>query len=142
VTIDAETYAAIQQLQRGYADIATRMAWAEAGSVLAPEIHITFQTSSGAVYEIEGLEAYAEFGANMTGFAFYEYLPMNFAVSPGDHGTLVGRTYSLELAENEAGDWLEFYGQYDDTYAKVDGEWRFTRRTYRTVKQRVTKPTT
>jgi len=138
--IDAETYTAIQQLQRSYADIATRMAWDEAGSVLAPDIHITFNTSSGAVYEIDGLAAYAEFGANMTGFVFYEYLPVSFVVSPDPDGTLVGRTYSLEVAENDAGDWLEFYGQYDDTYAKVDGEWRFTRRIYRTVKQRATKP--
>jgi SnoaL-like domain len=137
--IDAGTYTAIQQLQRSYADIATRMAWDEAASVLAPQIHITFNTSSGAVHEIEGLDAYAEFGAQMTGFAFYEYLPMSFVVSPGADGTLVGRTYSLEVAENDAGEWLEFYGQYDDTYAKVDGEWRFTRRIYRTVKQRVTK---
>jgi len=138
--IDAETYAAIQQLQRGYADIATRMAWDEAISVLAPQIHITFHTSSGAVYEIEGLDAYAKFGAQMTGFVFYEYLPMSFVVSPASDGTLVGRTYSLEVAENDAGEWLEFYGQYDDTYGKVDGDWRFTRRVYRTVKQRVTKP--
>jgi SnoaL-like domain len=137
--IDAGTYTAIQQLQRSYADIATRMAWDEAASVLAPQIHITFNTSSGAVHEIEGLDAYAEFGAQMTGFAFYEYLPMSFVVSPGADGTLVGRTYSLEVAENDAGEWLEFYGQYDDTYAKIDNEWRFTRRIYRTVKQRVTK---
>src|SRR5438045_1134178 len=53
--IDDETYAAIQQLQCGYADIATRMAWDEATSILAPEVHITFNTASGAVYEIEGL---------------------------------------------------------------------------------------
>jgi hypothetical protein len=138
--IDAETHAAIQQLQHAYADIATRMAWGEATSILAPEIHITFNTASGAVHEIEGLAAYTEFAAKMTGFVFYEYLPMNFAVSPGADGTLVGRTYSLEVAENEAGEWLEFYGQYEDTYAQVDGEWRFARRIYRTVKQRVTKP--
>jgi hypothetical protein len=136
--IDDETYAAVQQLQCGYADVATRMAFDEAATILAPDIHITFNTASGSVYEIEGLDAYATFGAEMTGFVFYEYFPMNFTVAPGPNGTLVGRTYSLEVAENEAGDWLEFYGQYQDTYAQVDGEWRFARRVYRTVKQRVT----
>jgi hypothetical protein len=138
--IGPETYAAVQRLQRGYADIATRLAWDEAASVLAPKIHITFNTSSGAVFEIEGLAAFAEFAAKMTGFVFYEYLPMNFVVSLGPDATLVGRTYSLEIAENDAGEWLETYGEYEDTYAQVDGEWRFTRRIYRTAKQRVTKP--
>jgi SnoaL-like domain len=138
--IDAETYAAVQQLQRGYADIATRMAWDESASVLAPGIHITFNTASGTVFEVEGLDAYVEFAAKMTGFAFYEYFPMNFAVAPGPDGTLVGRTYSFEVAENAAGEWQEFYGQYEDTYAQVDGEWRFARRVYRTVKQRVAGP--
>jgi len=136
--IDAETYAAIQQLQRAYGDVASRAAWDEVGSLLTDDAHLEFVTSSGAVFEVDGPEAFAEFAAKMAGFSFFEYIPLSFVVSRGADGLLVGRTYSLEVAENEAGDWTESYGLYEDTYGQVRGEWRFTRRLHRTIKQRIT----
>jgi hypothetical protein len=138
--IDAATYAAIERLQRAYADVATRGAWAEVSSLLTDDAHITFTTSAGAVFEITGAQAFAEFGAEMTGFVFFEYIPLSFVVSSTTDGGLVGRTYSLEVAENEAGEWIESYSIYEDTYGQTDGEWRFARRKHKTVKQRVTGP--
>jgi len=139
--IDAATYAAIAQLQRAYADVSTRGAWDEVGSILTDDAHLTFMTSSGAVFEIEGAASFREFGAKMTGFVFFEYIPLNFVVSRSGDGTLVGRTYSLEVAENEAGDWIESYSVYEDTYAQAHGEWRFARRSHKTIKQRISNLT-
>ena len=138
--IDAETYAAIQQLQCAYGDVASRAAWNEVGALLTDDAHIEFVTSSGEVFEVDGPEAFAEFAAKMTGFTFFEYIPLSFVVSRDADGTLVGRTYSLEVAENEAGEWVESFGLYEDIYAELDGQWRFSRRLHRTIKQRITKP--
>ena len=55
----------------------------------------------------------------MTGFTFFEYIPLSFVVSRDADGTLVGRTYSLEVAENEAGEWVESFGLYEDIYAHL-----------------------
>lgn len=138
--IDVETYVAIEQLQRAYGDISSRGAWEEVGSLLTDDAYVRFVTSSGAVFEVEGADAFAEFAAKMTEFSFFEYVPLSFVVTRHADGTLTGRTYSLEVAENEAGDWIESYGLYEDTYGEVDGQWRFARRLHRTIKQRITKP--
>ena len=136
--VDAETYAAIQQLQQAYADVVTRGAWDEVATLLTPDAHIRFVTSSGEVFEVDGAEAFGKFGANMTGFDFFQYIPLTFVVSSTPEGTLEGRTSSLEVAENEAGEWIESYSIYEDVYAQTDGRWRFARRSHRTVKRRVT----
>lgn len=135
--VDAETYAAIAQLQQAYADVATRGAWDEVATLLTPDAHIRFVTSSGEVFEVDGAEAFGKFGANMTGFDFFQYIPLSFVVSSTPEGTLEGRTCSLEVAENEAGQWIESYSIYEDIYAQTDGRWRFARRSHRTVKRRV-----
>lgn len=136
--IDAETYAALQQLQRAYADISTRRAWDEVSSVLTDDAHLTFETSTGAVFEVNGARAFTEFAAKMTGFTFFEYIPLSFVVDRSTDGQVVGRAYSLELAENDAGEWSETYGIYEDTYAESDGRWRFSRRKQKTLRHRVT----
>lgn len=137
--IDAETYAAVEQLQRAYADVATRGAWDEVRPLLTDDAHITFTTSGGAVFETHGAQAFADFGAKMTGFEFFLYIPLNFVVSRADDGHLAGRTYSLEVIGTQAGEWIESYSVYEDTYAQTDGQWRFARRIHRTVRQRTTK---
>jgi hypothetical protein len=137
--IDAETYAAVEQLQRAYADVATRGAWDEVRNLLTEDAHITFTTSTGSVFETRGAQAFAEFGAKMTGFEFFEYIPLNFVVSRDGDGRLVGRTYSLEVIGTETGEWIESYSAYEDTYDRIDGQWRFSRRIHKTVKQRTTK---
>lgn len=138
--VDADTYAAIEQLQRAYADVATRAAWDEVTSLLTEDAHVRFVTSAGSTFDVDGAQAFAEFGAKMIAFAFFEYIPLNFVVFAGDDGALHGRSYSLEVAETEKGDWVESYSVYEDTYALVDGGWRFSQRSHRTVKQRTKGP--
>jgi len=135
---DAIAYLAIQRLQRAYADISTRNAWDEAASLATPDAKFTFDTRSGTVFEINGPEEFAAFGAQMNErFSFYEYIPLNFVVTIRNDGTARGRSYSLEFAEDsETGNWNEFFGVYDDEYTVVDGTWRFARRHYRTYGRR------
>jgi SnoaL-like domain len=135
---DALAYLAVEHLQRAYADIATRRAFVEAASILTPDATISFDTHSGEVFEIEGPIQFGEFGTKMTaGFSFYEFIPLNFVVTVAPDGTARGRSYSLEVAENEQNrDWIEFYGIYDDEYRTFQGEWRFSRRRYRTYARR------
>ena len=136
--MNSDAYLTIMGLQRSYADIATRAAWDEVAAIATPDAHFSFHTSSGRKFEIEGAVAFGEFGGKMTErFRFYEYIPLNFVVTIGTDGTAHGRSYSLEVAEDaETGDWIDFYGMYQDEYALFEGTWRFARRRYRTVGQR------
>ena len=134
----AEAYLSVQRLQSAYADISTRHAFEEMTSILTPDACVSFDTRSGKLFEIEGAAEFAAFGAKMTaGFAFYEYIPLNFVVTIDPGGTAHGRTYSLEVAEDaQSREWIEFYGVYDDEYVIFEGTWRFSRRQYRTYGRR------
>lgn len=131
---ETRAYVEIQRLQRGYADIATRHAWAEIGSVAAPDAYFSFDTRGDQLFEFRGADAFAAFAGRMTAdFSFYEYIPLNFVVALDGEASGRGRSYSLEVAEQAAdGEWTEFYGLYDDEYTTVDGAWRFSARRYRT----------
>lgn len=136
---DTDAYIAIMQLQRAYADISTRHAWEEMTAVACPDATFSFDLHEGKYFEIEGASAFAEFGAKMTGgFSFYEYIPLNFVVRiDAEGGTARGRSYNLELAEDAStGQWINFYGVYDDEYAVFERSWRFASRRYRTYGRR------
>ena len=71
------------------------------------------------------------------GFTFYEYIPLNFVV------TFASDSRARQVVPRwrwrryrDTGDWLDFYGVYEDEYAVFDGAWRFTRRRYRTFGRR------
>jgi hypothetical protein len=131
-------YLAIERLLRSYADISTRHAWGEVTSLATPDARFSFDTRTGPTFEVEGPAAFAEFGARMTdSFTFYEYIPLNFVVDLTSDEAAQGRAYSLEVAEErQSGDWINFYGVYDDQYVIFDGSWRFSRRHYRTYGRR------
>jgi hypothetical protein len=131
---DAGAYLAIQRLQRAYADIATRGAWDEFASIATPDARFTFDIGTEQVIEIDGPDELAAFGVRANErFSFYLYVPVNFVATVGGDGTARGRSYSHEVAEErESGDWVEFYGTYEDEYAVHEGTWRFARRHYRT----------
>lgn len=135
---DTDAYLAIERLQRSYADIATRHAWGEITAIAVPDALFTFDTHADNMFEVKGVAAFAEFGTKMTDrFSFYVYTPLNFVVSINSDGTAYGRSYALEAATDaDTGDWLNFYGIYQDHYAIFEGTWRFARRHYRTYGRR------
>ena len=137
MTDDPLAYIAIAQLQRRYADISTRRAWSEVGTIATPACRFSFDTRHG-LFEIEGAAAFAESGAQLADrFTFSDFIPVNFVVTFGSDGTAHGRSYCLEVAEErETGEWIEHYGLYEDEYALFEGTWRFSRRHYRTLARR------
>jgi hypothetical protein len=127
---------AIDRLQRAYADVSTRRAWDEFATLATPDARFSFDTRTGDVIELDGLAAFAEFGAAMTAqFSFYEYVPLNFVVDVDPvAGTARGRAYQLEIGQDrETSAFTNFYGMYHDDYARVDGQWWFTRRQYQSL---------
>jgi hypothetical protein len=132
---DDLAYLAIVRLQRAYADLVTRRAWSEIAAISLPDARFSFDTRSGAVIEVVGAQAFAEFGEKMTGrFGFYEYIPLNSVAEIAADGSARGRLYSLEISEDRGtGEWARFYGIVHDDYALFEGAWRFARRQYQTL---------
>jgi hypothetical protein len=135
---DDLVYLAITRLQHAYADVATRRAWEEMRALALPDATFDFELPTGQALHLVGPEALGEFGRQATdSFSFYTYVPLNTVVSVTDEGHATGRFRSLELAvDGGSGDWLEFYGLYDDAYVRHEGRWRFQRRSFTTVATR------
>ena len=88
---EASAYVEIQQLQRHYADLATRGAFHEVTKLATPGALFTFDTHSGEVFEIRGAAEFAAFSQRMAGgFRFFEYIPLNFTVTFESGASLAG----------------------------------------------------
>jgi hypothetical protein len=129
---------AITRLQGRYADIASRQAWSELQSIVLPDATFAFDLGAGDVLTFVGPDELAAFGARACErFEFYQYIPLNTVVSLTSKTRATGRSYSLEIGVEKAGeDWTEFYGLYHDDYAVDHGEWRFAGRHFQTVARR------
>ena len=135
------THHDITQLHAAYADIASRRAWGEMSGIVRPEATFTFtlETGAGDSVELTGPDELAEFGQAATAaFDFYSYQPLNFVLTGETDAGASGRFYAREVATLlTTGQWLEFYGLYDDDYVRVDERWWFARRHFRVLAQRV-----
>jgi hypothetical protein len=116
------------------------MAWDELGSIVASDARFSFELPDGHDVDLVGPAALGEFGRRATAsFSFYGYQPLNTVVHTSDAEAAAGRSYSLEVAVDRiSGDWLEFYGRYDDEYVLDDHRWCFARRSFRTLARRAT----
>lgn len=134
---DDAAYLAIVRLQRAYADISTRRAWGEMGSVATPDTRFIYHTQSG-VMEAKGVEQFAAMGEQTAGrYAFTMILPLNSVVTECSAGRAKGRCYFVELTEPVgSSDWLEVYGVYEDEYVEGDAGWRISRREYKPLARR------
>ena len=130
----------ITQLHAAYADIASRREWSEMATIVRPDARFTFELPAGAggPVELVGPDALAEFGhAATAAFDFYSYQPLNAVVVEDGGDVATGRFYALEVATlSSTGQWLEFYGGYDDEYVLLDGRWWFARRQFRVLATR------
>jgi hypothetical protein len=134
---DLAGYVAVTRLQRTYGDVCTRRAWAELPALCTPDSVFTFRFGGGAPAELSGAAGLQQFGAGaVERFSFYQYIVLNTVVSiAGNRAD--ARLGVLEIGvDRESGEWLEFYGHYDDVCTQVDGTWRFARRDYRLTARR------
>lgn len=136
--MDAPAHLAITRIQGRYADIATRRAWAELADLTLSDARFSFELPTGHVLELVGPGALADFGARATArFSFYEYVPLNTVATVVNETTAAGRSYSLEIGvDATSGAWTEFYGRYDDEYARTGRGWQFARRAFRILTTR------
>ena len=134
---DALAYLAITRLQNTYADVVTRRAWAEMEALFLPDAPITFDLVTRPVIEFVGPAALSAFGSRaIESYEFFEFVSINTVVSVGADGTARGRLYTIEPGQLETGEWNTAFGVYHDSYALVDGRWRFSQRHYRTLARR------
>ncbi len=108
------------------------------GDIVLPDARLSFDFGEGHVLELTGPDEVGSFGAKATAsFAFYSYQPLNSVLTHVEASAASGRFYALEVAvERDTGNWLEFYGAYDDEYERRGDSWMFSRRAFRTLAQR------
>ena len=134
-----EVFLSITQLLAVYADVASRRAWEEMAAIVTRDASFSFDVGGGSPIELVGPDELREFGAAATaGFRFYSYRTLNAVLTSQDTPTATGRVHSLEVGvDAEHGDWLEFYGEYDDEYVFDRGRWLFRRRRFDLLQRRV-----
>jgi hypothetical protein len=134
-TID---YVALRRLQDAYADIVTRRAWSELHDIFVPDIDVIVDTRRADPIVMTGPDAVSGFiSGAIARFDFFEFVILNARVwlrHDGDNDLAVGRMYISELRrELGTGSWTASYGVYHDRYARIDGQWWFTRRRYHSL---------
>ncbi|MCU1461833.1 MAG: hypothetical protein JWO37_1908 [Acidimicrobiales bacterium] len=136
---DTESYLAITRLQASYADVVTRRAWAELEPLFAPAAPIRVDTVSRPVIELVGASALGEFIEQaIAQFEFFEFVILNTVIQVADETSARGRLYMVELRqEASTGVWSNAFGLYDDSYAYVDGRWRFAERRYQSLARKI-----
>src|SRR3954454_16868118 len=135
---DALAYLAITRLQARYADVVNRRAWAELEPLFVADAPIRIDTVTKPVVERDGAAALGAFISRaVERFAFFEFVILNTVVTVGTNGTARGRLYMVEVRQERAtGEWSNAFGLYDDDYVERDGQWLFSRRSYRSLARR------
>jgi hypothetical protein len=134
----AVDHVGVTRLLAAYADAVTRRDGAAFDELFLPDCTVTLDLVTRPSVEVTGPSALAEF---VTGaverFEFFEFVVLNHHVDlwpRGDTSAATGRVFMCELRQLHGETRrTDAFGRYDDTYAKVDGRWRFARRAYRSM---------
>lgn len=135
---DTIDYVAIARLQAAYADSVTRRAWAELHEQFLPDAPVRVDTVTNPVIELTGPGAVGDFIRDaVERFELFEFTILNTHVelrAGGDPDAARARLYICELRQDTAsGRRTNAYGVYRDDYLRIDGRWRFARRSYQSV---------
>ena len=130
--------AAIDALQRAYADGVTRRDWPQVRSLFLPDAKVHLDLVDRAGRELVGPDALTSFVATaIERFSFFEFVILNATIDlwpGGDPTKATARIFMCELrAEGDPPVRNEAFGRYQDEYRKVDGTWRIARRRYRSM---------
>lgn len=132
--LDQETidHVAIDRLQRRYADIVNRRAWAELEGIFVPDITVTLDLRDRLI-ELVGPRAVGEFiGASIAHMDLFEFVILNSVIDI-DGDTASSRMFMWELRHDPEAGRTNAYGLYRDRYARLDGRWWFAARLYCSV---------
>ncbi len=132
---------AIDALQRAYADVVDRRAWADLHHLFLPDATVELDLVTRPGRTLVGPDDFAAFvGPAMARFTFFEFVILNSHVElwpDGDRSAATARLFMCELRAAEGDDGTtartDAFGLYRDRYAKVDGRWRIAARRYRSL---------
>jgi hypothetical protein len=135
VTSDSDDVVALWRLQASYADIVTRRAWNELHHVFRTETTVQIDTVTAPVRSLVGPDALGEFvGAAIARFDHFAFVILNTVVEVAAPDEARGRIFMCEVRHDaESDEWSVAHGLYQDTYARIDGRWWFTARSYRSL---------
>lgn len=130
--------AAIDDLQRAYADGVTRRDWAQVQSLFLPGATVVLDLVDRPGRELVGPEAVTGFVAPaIERFTFFEFVILNARTRlwpDGDRSVATSTIFMCELrAEGEPPVRSEAFGRYQDTYRRVEDGWRIAARRYRSI---------
>jgi hypothetical protein len=133
VTDDAD-YLAIRRLQDAYADVVSRRAWGELQRLFLPDVTVEVDTVGPPALHFTGPAEFAAFvGPATDRFDHFQFVILN-AVIEVDGDDASGRIFMCEIRHHAADDeWSTAYGIYQDRYRRVDGQWWFAERRYRSL---------
>lgn len=128
----------VTRLLSAYADAVTRRDWDTLAGLFLPDCVVHLDLVTRPAQEVVGPDAMAEFVSGaIDRFEFFEFVVLNHHVDlwpGGDRAAATGRVFMCELRQlHGATRRTDAFGRYDDSYAKVDGRWRFAGRRYRTM---------
>jgi hypothetical protein len=133
---ETEAYVAITRLQNAYGDVVTRRAWPELHDQFTADAPVVVDTVTNDPIHLTGPQAVGDFiGGAVERFEFFEFVPLNAVLDiDAEAGTARGRLYICELRQDAAtGQFSQAFGVYHDTYALLDGRWRFASRHYQSL---------
>ena len=128
----------IRRLQRAYADVVNRRAWAELAQLFLPDAPVVIDRRAGEPLRLVGGPALGEFiGSSIEQFEFFEFVVLNAHIAfpqGAGAGTAVCRLFMCEIRQHQAsGRWTNAYGLYHDRYAFATNRWWFAERRYHSL---------
>ncbi|MBV9870946.1 MAG: nuclear transport factor 2 family protein [Frankiaceae bacterium] len=132
---ETDDVVALWRLQATYADIVTRRAWPDLNTVFRPDVTIELDTMTSDLRRFIGPDQFVDFVSAATDrFDHFEFVILNTVVEVTGADSANGRIFMSEIRREAAtGDWSTAYGLYQDRYVRVDNQWWFTNRRYRSL---------
>lgn len=139
--LDPADHAAIDRLQRAYADGVTMRDWTQVQGLFLRDATISLDLVTRPAIQLSGPAELTDFVATaLERFSFFQFVILNSHVeaSATDPAAAKARMFMSELRlEQGARKRDDTHGLYRDTYRRTDqpgyGGWRFASRWYRTL---------
>jgi len=135
---DTVDHLAVDRLLARYADTVTRRAWDELAGFFRPDCVVRIDTVTRAPFELTGPAEVGEFiGGAVERFDFFEFVVLNSMVTlhaDGDTDRATARMFMCEQRRSaDDAAWSTAYGVYVDRLRRVDDQWWFAARSYRSL---------